>query len=201
MKLILATSNMGKVKEIQKFFINFEVIPYTNLIEAFEIEESGSTFKENAVIKVEAVHKALAKININEIIIADDSGISVEALNWEPNIYSARYAGVNASSSDNVQKIISQLKNLSIKESKAFYTAAIALIDKDGNTQTTHGWMHGKVIQEISGNGGFGYDPIFIPDGENKTLGLLNNEVKAKYSHRIKALKLVKIILEKQKNV
>jgi len=195
-KIVLATSNRGKVREIEKFFKEFQIIPYTDLIDEFEIEENGKTFKDNAIIKAVAVSKALEKAKIYEVVIADDSGISVEILNWEPNIFSARYAGVGCSSEDNLQKMISELKKKSVESSKAFYTASIAIIDKSGEIQTTHGWMYGKVIPKIVGDGGFGYDPIFIPDGETDTLGVLDIEIKNSYSHRTKALKLAKIILD-----
>lgn len=197
MKVVLATSNRGKVREIEEFLRDFEVIPYTDLIEPFEIEESGSTFKENAIIKAKAVFDALQKENISEIVIADDSGISVEILNWQPDIYSARYAGKDATSEENLEKMIGELKKLNVSSSKAFYTASIAIIDRDGDISSTHGWMHGKVIPQKVGDGGFGYDPIFIPEGESDTLGVLPSSVKERYSHRIKALKLAKIILRK----
>jgi len=196
-KIVLATSNKGKVKEIERFFTNYQIIPYTDLIEKFEIIEDGKTFKENAIIKVKAVSEALKKSGFDEVVIADDSGISVEALDWRPNIFSARYAGLDASSHDNLEKMIRELKNLKIEESSAFYTASIAISDKNGEIQTTHGWMYGKVIPKIVGEGGFGYDPIFIPNGECETLGVLENSIKTKHSHRIKALKLAKIILDK----
>jgi XTP/dITP diphosphohydrolase len=199
LRLILATSNKGKVKEISAFLEDFDVIPYNDLIEKFEIVEDGKTFKENANIKTKAVWEKLNKKGFSEIVISDDSGISVEALNWKPNIYSARFAGANSNDSQNRQKMVSELKNLGISESKAFYTAAISIIDKNGNLSTTHGWMHGKVIDREIGNGGFGYDPIFIPDGEKDTLGTLPTEIKNRYSHRVKALKLAKLILEKLK--
>jgi len=197
MKIVLATSNRGKVREIAEFFQEFEIIPYTDLIPAFEIEEDGDTFKANAIIKAKAVAEALNKIGISEIVISDDSGISVEVLDWKPNIFSARYAGVNSSGQDNVKKMISELEKLKVSESSAFYTASIAIIDKSGDIQTTHGWMHGKVIPRIMGDGGFGYDPIFIPKGETETLGVLESKIKEKHSHRIKALKLAKLILKK----
>ncbi len=130
----------------------------------------------------------------DEVVLADDSGISVEDLKWQPNIKSARYAGTNATSEENLQKMIDELKKINVKSSKAFYTASMAFINSNGEVYTTHGWMHGKVITEKIGNGGFGYDPIFIPNGETQTLGVLSNEVKNKYSHRIQALKLIRNI-------
>ncbi len=197
MKLVLATSNRGKVKEIERFLKEFKIVPYSDLIDHFEIEEYGSTFQENAIIKAKAVFNALKHQGKSEIVLADDSGISVQALNWQPNILSARYAGANATSEENLDKMIQELNQLKISSSPAFYTASIAIINRNEEVWTTHGWMHGKVITQKIGNGGFGYDPIFIPQGETETLGVLHSSVKEKHSHRIKALKLAKIILSK----
>ncbi len=195
MKIVLATSNRGKIREIQRFLKEFEIVPYSEYIPPFEIPEHGKTFQENAIIKAKSVFEKLQQKGISEIVLADDSGISVEALGWKPNICSARYAGENASSEDNLEKMIQELKSLGATSSKAYYTASIAIVDKNSNIWTTHGWMYGKVIPEKRGNNGFGYDPIFIPDGENETLGVLPNDIKEKYSHRVKALKLAKIVL------
>jgi len=193
MKLYLATSNKGKVKEIKELFSHFEVIVYSDVIDAFEITEDGETFKDNAMIKSEAVYKALN--DPQAIVIADDSGISVEAFNGEPGIYSSRYAGSEATSQENLEKIISNLRDQNISHSSAFYTAAIAITSQYG-TQVVHGWMHGEVIDEERGDGGFGYDPIFIPQGYSQTLGELSNEIKSTLSHRSQALKLLEKLIE-----
>jgi XTP/dITP diphosphohydrolase len=123
MKIILASSNKGKVKEIKDILSGYEVIPYTDLIEKFEIEENGKTFKENAIIKAKNVAKKLP----GYIVMADDSGISVPALGGVPGIYSARFAGDGASDKDNLYKLIEELKKRGIKKTPAFYTAAIAI--------------------------------------------------------------------------
>jgi XTP/dITP diphosphohydrolase len=193
MKLYLATSNKGKVKEIKELFSHFEVIVYSDVIDAFEVVEDADTFKDNAVLKSEAVFKAL---NDNEaIVIADDSGISIKAFDWAPGIYSARFAGVDASSDENLEKVLIDLKAKDIKSSPAFYTAAIAITSKYGS-EVVHGWMHGDVIDERRGDGGFGYDPIFIPRDYDKTLGELSNEIKAGISHRGQALKLLEKLIK-----
>ena len=190
MRIVVASSNKGKIKEIKKILDDFDVIAYTDLIESFEIEENGKTFKENAVIKAKAVFEKLPKF----FVLADDSGISVPKLNFEPGIFSARYAGVEASDKDNLNKLINKLKKRNIKKTPAFYTAAIALATPYG-VFTTHGFMRGEVIDEERGDKGFGYDPIFIPKGFNKTLGELNEDIKNKISHRTKALVFAKYIL------
>lgn len=193
MRLVLATSNKGKVKEIKQMCDDHEVIPYTDLIAPFEIIEDALTFKDNALIKARAVYKALG--DENAIVIADDSGISVDALDGEPGIHSARYAGKDASDKDNLYKVVEALHVKGIARSSAHYTAAIAIVGK-GQESTVHGWMYGEVISSPQGDHGFGYDPIFIPEGFDQTLGELEDTVKKELSHRSQALKLVKTILQ-----
>ncbi len=193
MKLVLATSNKGKVREIREYCDSFEVIPYSELIEEFEIVEDGSTFKENALIKARAVYEALGRKDV--IVLADDSGISVDALGGEPGIYSARYAGEGADDKQNLQKLIDELKKRGLRESNAHYTAAMAIVSRLGE-QTVHGWMYGKVITTPRGENGFGYDPIFIPEGFEQTLGELGGDVKKELSHRSKALRLAKTLIK-----
>jgi len=128
------------------------------------------------------------------IVISDDSGITVPKLNNEPGIYSARYAGVDASDKDNLYKLIDELNKKGLAQSPAFYTACIAIVHKN-ETYTVHGWMHGNVINKAVGSQGFGYDPMFIPTGFDKTLGELPHEVKKEFSHRSKALELAMRVL------
>jgi XTP/dITP diphosphohydrolase len=191
MKIIVASSNEGKIKEIKKYFKDFEVVPYSDIIEPFEIEENGSTFKENAVFKASAVYDRIP----GNIVLADDSGISVPALGNIPGIYSARFAGENAGDRDNLYKLINELKKRDIKKTPAFYTAAIALATPYG-VFSTHGFMRGSVIDEARGDKGFGYDPMFIPNGFENTLGELDEEIKQKISHRSRALELAKIVIQ-----
>ena len=193
MKLVLATSNKGKVREIKTLCEEYEVIPYSELIEEFEIIEDGETFKENALIKARAVFKALDDKDV--VVMADDSGISVDVLDGKPGIYSARHAGVDANDKDNLYKLIDDIKEKNVTSSPAHYTAAIALVTATSE-QCVHGWMYGTALTQTRGDGGFGYDPMFIPDGYEKTLGELDNEVKKKLSHRAKALSLAKIVLQ-----
>ena len=193
MKLVLATSNKGKVREIKALCQEYEVIPYSELIKEFEIIEDGHSFKENALIKARAVFKALGSEDI--VVMADDSGISVEVLDNKPGIYSARHAGKNASDKDNLYKLVNDIKEKGLELSPAFYTAAIAIVTSKSE-YCVHGWMYGTVTTQIKGNGGFGYDPMFIPLGYDKTLGELDDEIKKKLSHRAKALALAEKILK-----
>jgi XTP/dITP diphosphohydrolase len=193
LKLVLATSNKGKVREIKELCKAYEVVPYTDLIEAFEIIEDADTFKENALIKARAVYNALNDEDV--VVIADDSGISVDILDGAPGIYSARYAGENANDKDNLYKLIDDIKAKGVEASPAHYTAAIAIVTK-GKEKTVHGWMYGTAITEAIGDGGFGYDPMFIPEGFNNTLGELDDEIKKELSHRSKALTLARTVLQ-----
>ena len=200
MQIILASSNKGKIREIKKLLPEHDVVAYSDILGAFEIIENGNSFKENAIIKAQAVDEKLKEKGLeNYIVIADDSGITVPALNFEPGIYSARYAGENASDEENNKKIIKKLNEKSLNEADAFYTACLA-IGYQNSIYTTHGWLYGKVINEIRGDNGFGYDPLFVPNGFNQTLGQLDENLKKDIGHRAKglnlALKIIKSLLK-----
>lgn len=199
MKIVLATSNKGKVREIKELCQDYEVIAYSEFIEEFEIVEDGTTFKENALIKARAVFEALKKKMPTElkdiVVLADDSGISVDILDAQPGIYSARYAGVGANDKDNLYKLIADIKAKNVESSPAHYTAAVALATNNSEF-CVHGWMYGTALTKAVGEGGFGYDPMFIPEGFDETLGELEESVKRELSHRAKALKLAKVILK-----
>lgn len=196
MRIVLATSNQGKVKEFRSWISEYEVVAYSDIMEPFEIEETGVTFKENALIKARAVYEKLS--DKNAMVLSDDSGISVPILGGTPGIYSARYAGVGATSEANLNKLIATLKEKAVAKTPAFYTAAIALVCAKGEF-CVHGWMHGNVITEARGNNGFGYDPMFMPYGYDKTLGELDESVKKTFSHRARALELAHIVINSLK--
>lgn len=195
MKIILASGNKGKIKEIKAYCVGSEVLAYSDIIEPFEIIEDGSTYQENALIKAQTIYDKLKDSEKNFVVLADDSGITVPELGNIPGIYSARYAGEGASDKDNLYKLIDSLKAKGIKRTPAYYTAAMAIVSDKG-AFTVHGWMHGDVVAEARGEGGFGYDPMFIPEGFEETLGELGKEVKQAFSHRTKALRLAKLVLD-----
>jgi XTP/dITP diphosphohydrolase len=196
MKIILASSNAGKIREIREYCRDSEVLPYSDLIEKFEIIEDGETYQENAFIKARAIYEKVKNIEEDFVILADDSGISLPNFGDIPGIYSARFAGEGASDKDNLYKLIELLKDNSLQTTPAYYTAAMAIITEKGDEFSVHGWMHGDVIDQAKGEKGFGYDPMFIPLGYNKTLGELDSQIKRELSHRSKALKLVAKILK-----
>lgn len=196
MKIVLASANKGKITEFQKLMPENEVVAFNEILGEIEIEEDQDSFKGNAIKKAKTIYDLLVKKGFsNIIVISDDSGISVPVLNNAPGIYSARYAGINASDKDNNAKLISKLNELNLEKTPAFYTACIALIYKN-EVYTVHGWMHGIVANKEVGENGFGYDPMFIPNGFDKTLGELPNEIKKEFSHRSKALKLAIKVLD-----
>ncbi|MGB5791432.1 non-canonical purine NTP pyrophosphatase [Poseidonibacter sp.] len=196
MKIVLASGNKGKIKEFEKLMPNDEVIAYKEILGDFEIVEDQDSFKGNAIKKAQTIYDELIKKDYKDIIvISDDSGITVPILNNEPGIYSARYAGENASDKDNNNKLMSNLNKINVEKTPAFYTACIAIVYQN-EVYTVHGWMHGNALNKEIGEGGFGYDPLFIPKGFDKTFGELSSEIKKEFSHRSKALKLAKKVLE-----
>jgi XTP/dITP diphosphohydrolase len=195
MKLVLATGNKGKLREFKQMCED-EIVPFADLLGEFEIVEDGETFAANALIKAQTIYE---KLGSEYIVIADDSGISLPLLGGAPSIYSARYAGENATDKENLYKLIDEVKKKGVSSTSAYYTAAIAIVSKYGE-YVVHGWMHGDVVVEPSGEKGFGYDPVFVPSGYDKTLGELDDEVKSKISHRSKALELAKPIIQMLKN-
>ena len=195
-KIVLATANTHKVIEFQR--ILNELLPDLELVAANqfpgvpEIEETGSTFAENALIKARAINEFT-----NLPALADDSGLVVEALNGAPGIFSARYAGINADDKANVMKLLNEIKGLDQSLLSAKFECSIALVDKSQDLElVVDGQMPGQVIKEVRGENGFGYDPIFVPQGLTKTSSELSDSEKDKISHRGIALRKISVILK-----
>ena len=189
MKLIIASNNSHKIGEIKKILAGkFEEI--LSLREAgieHETVEDGKTFIENALKKA----KEIAEIS-GCAALADDSGICAHALDGAPGIYSARFAGTHDHNSPDDANNALLMKMLADKEDKgAHYTAAIALVYPDGKEVTSEGYMYGRIIDTPRGDRGFGYDPIFVMDGEERTVAEMTDEEKNAVSHRARALKLL----------
>ena len=190
MRIVLATGNKGKLREFKQMCQD-EVVAFSELLGEFDIVEDGDTFAANALIKARTIYEKLGE---EYLVVSDDSGISLPILDGAPGIYSARYAGEGVTDKDNLYKLIEAVKEKGVKSTPAYYTAAIAIVSKYGE-YVVHGWMHGDVIDEPRGDKGFGYDPMFIPAGFDKTLGELEDDVKKEISHRAKALKLAQPII------
>ncbi len=191
MKIAVATKNAHKVKELSRL-MNIDGIEFISLSELGfdgEIEENGNSFEENALIKAKYVCE---KYNIPAI--SDDSGLCVDALDGKPGIYSARYAstnGENSSDEANIQKLLENLKSVSDEKRTARFVCAMALCIPDGTQLTVTGKCEGKILHEISGTGGFGYDPIFYSFDINKTFGEATDDEKNLVSHRANACVLL----------
>jgi XTP/dITP diphosphohydrolase len=192
MKIVLATGNKGKLREFRNM-CDVEVIAFSDILGTMEIIEDADTFKGNALIKARTIYEKLQ--DRDAIVISDDSGISVPLLGGEPGIYSARYAGEGASDKENLYKLVEAIKREGVDSTPAYYTASIAIVSRYGE-YVVHGWMHGNVLNSTKGEKGFGYDPMFIPNGYSQTLGELDDEVKKSISHRGKALELAKPIIK-----
>ena len=180
--LIFATSNQNKVLEIQKILpkkFNIKSLKDLNYFEY--IPENENTIEENAVFKAKYIYK---KFNIN--VFADDTGLEVEALNGEPGVHSARYAGTTRSSEKNIKKLLKNLKN--IKNRNARFKTVIALII-DNKLHIFSGIIEGYILDSPKGNNGFGYDPIFCPNGFDKSFAELTLKEKNLISHRSLAMK------------
>lgn len=188
MKLIIASSNENKIKEFAKMLPKVKLEGYKN-IKDLGIEENGDTFKANALIKARAVASAAKAA----YVMADDSGLCVDALGGAPGVHSARYSE-SGSDKGNTNKLIKELKALNLDESPAHFVCSLVVISKLGEF-CVQGTLSGKVITEKKGDFGFGYDPIFIPEGFDKTLAELGPVVKDKLSHRFEAVKRMKMLL------
>jgi XTP/dITP diphosphohydrolase len=187
MKIIVASNNQDKIREIKSIFTNYEIVSLKDMNINIDVEETGSTFEENAYIKAKAIYDLTG-----EMVLADDSGIEIEALNWAPGIYSARFAG-NHNDEANNDLVLEKLKNETNRTAR--YACALCLFYKDGTHKIILEHCYGKITQERIGTGGFGYDPLFYLEEINKTFGQVSLEEKNKYSHRAKALRKLKEVL------
>lgn len=186
MKIVLATHNKGKIREFQKAFqeIGWEAVPISSVKEVPDPEETGTTFKENALQKAHYYAKA-----IQMPVLSDDSGIIAVALGDRPGVYSARYAGHHGDDEANNQKLIADLKPYSGDDRKGYYACVVALVWPDGKELTGEGTCEGIIRDFYQGNGGFGYDPLFYLPQFGKTMAELSMEEKNQISHRGRALR------------
>lgn len=185
-KIILSSGNKHKISEIKDILKNmpFEVISKDDLgYKDFDVEEDGTTLEENAFKKASELHKM-----VQGIVIADDTGLFVDALNGEPGIYSARYAGEPVSYTNNNKLLLKKLENTPIEKRTAHFKTVIAVIFEDGSKMMAEGRVDGKIAFEKRGQNGFGYDPLFIVENTNKTFAEMTEEEKNKVSHRARAL-------------
>jgi len=187
--LVLATYNLDKKKEIEKLLsdLPIKILSLSDFPQLPKVEEKGKSFEENAVRKAIFYAK-----KTGFLCLSDDSGLIVEYLNGKPGVYSARFAGKNATYRKNNEKLLSLLKGVPYKKRKAKFVCCIALADKKGLIKIVKGTCSGRIAYEIRGKYGFGYDPVFIPLGYNKTFAELGEKIKNEISHRSRALRKIK---------
>ncbi len=190
---IIATHNPGKVKEFKEILEpkGYDVKSLAEIGFTEEIEETGHTFEENAILKAEAVAKA-----VNKMVIADDSGLSIDNLGGRPGVYSARYAGEQKDDQANIDKVLSELKGIEKEQRTARFRCALAVSIPGEETKTVEGHVEGYIAEESRGEYGFGYDQIFIVKDKDKTMAELTSDEKNKISHRADALKKLAKLLE-----
>lgn len=183
---IIATHNPGKVKEFKEILEpkGYDVKSLAEIGFTEEIEETGHTFEENAILKAEAVAKA-----VNKMVIADDSGLSIDNLGGRPGVYSARYAGEQKDDQANIDKVLSELKGIEKEQRTARFRCALAVSIPGEETKTVEGHVEGYIADEPRGEYGFGYDPIFIVKDKDKTMAELTSDEKIKSAIGLTRLK------------
>lgn len=184
MKVIAATKNKGKIREMEEILseLGIDIVSQQDMGIDVDVEETGNTFEKNALIKARAV----AMISDNPVL-ADDSGLCVDSLGGAPGVYSARYAGDNATDSDKINKLLREIGDN--KNRNAKFITAVAFIFPDGREITASGEVKGYITEKPAGTGGFGYDPVFFSEELNKTFAEATDEEKNSVSHRGRALK------------
>ncbi len=199
-KLILASNNKKKIKEMKDILkeLDIEVKSLEDENINIDVVEDGKTFEENAKKKAKEIYEFLLKRgDENFIVLADDSGLTVDYLGGEPGIYSARYSGEHGNDKKNNEKLLNNLKGVSIENRGAKFICQLAMFTDKGEYFGVLGDVRGYIIEELQGEGGFGYDPLFFYEPLSKTFGELSPEEKNKISHRGLALKELKSILYK----
>ena len=191
-RLIIASNNKGKLREFGELLepFGFEVVSMREAGFTDEIVEDGDTFEENAHIKAKAVFEKLGVP-----VIADDSGLEIDFLNGAPGVYSARYAP-NRDFDKGMEKLLSEMAQSPNKSRKAHFSCVISLAFPDGSYKLFEGRVDGQIALEKHGNGGFGYDPLFVPDGFAKSFAQMSKEEKNSVSHRGRAVEKLKAYLK-----
>ena len=198
MKIIYGTSNQAKIAQVKDYLdyknIDVEILSLKDIGFNEEIDENGTTFEENSLIKAKAIKAYCEKNDINEIIMTDDAGLCIDALNGEPGVYSARYGGENASQKEKLDLLLDELKEVEDSNRTAKFVCVLTVIMPDGEKFVCRGETKGKIAKKYSKLEMLTYSPIFIPEGFNRTMNELTPEELGD-THREKALmQLIKII-------
>ena len=191
MKIIYGSSNKAKLQEVKDFFTNnkidIELLSLKDIGFNEEIDENGQTFEENSLIKAKVIKQFCSKNNINEIIITDDAGLCVDALDGRPGVYSARYAGDHASQEETLDKLLNEMKDIQDENRTAQFVCVLTAILKDGQVIVARGETKGKIARKPGPMGKLTYGPVFIPDEFGKVMNELGPD-ELKHTHREKAL-------------
>lgn len=192
MEIVLATNNFDKVKEMKKILKGpkLRFLTLKNFPNLPKVRENGKTLKENAIKKARII-----AFRTGRIVLADDSGLEVKALNGKPGVRSSRFAGINCTYADNNKKLLGLMKKVPSNKRQARFICVIAIARPDRKVKTVTGVCKGKISMRVLGKHGFGYDPVFVPDGYRKTFAELGLKIKNKISHRAKALLKARKIL------
>lgn len=198
MIIVAATGNQHKIQEISAILAPFKMQVISRAeagVPDIEIEEDGLTFEENSRKKAVEIMKLSGKI-----AIADDSGLEVEVLNGEPGVYSARYAGEGATDQRNNEKLLDLLKDVPDEKRAASFVSVVTMVFPDGKVLVARGECRGHILRAPRGSNGFGYDPLFVPNGHDKTFAELSSVEKNKISHRANALLMLRTLLEAEES-
>ncbi|MBP9095267.1 MAG: XTP/dITP diphosphatase [Ignavibacteria bacterium] len=197
-KLLIASNNLHKIKEISDILapLKIKILSLKDFPDFPDVEETGATLEENSLLKAKEIS---GKFNV--ATLADDTGLFVDALNGEPGVYSARYSGENATYASNCEKLLLNLKDVDGKDRTATFTSVLCLYINEAEHYFFKGNVEGRIIKQVHGTNGFGYDPLFIPKGFAKTYAEMDDTKKNEISHRALALKKFKKFLEKRQTV
>lgn len=198
MKILLASKNLHKMREFRSMFkslTHIELISLHQFSDYVAPEETGQTFKENAILKAEHAAK-----HLHQWVLADDSGLVVPALQGEPGVKSKRYAGSHATDLENCQKLLQAMEQFQEQARTAYFECCLAIASPTGLKKCAEGICEGYIIQEPKGRHGFGYDPLFIRNDHKKTFAELDDTIKNRISHRRKAFERLLIFLETLKS-
>lgn len=191
-EVIIATNNAGKGKDFEALFtpLGIKVLTLNDIEQKIDVEETGKTFEENAILKAEEVSKLLGKT-----VIADDSGLEIDALGGDPGVYSARYAGPDSTDDKNIDKALGELASVNEPERTARFRCVLAIAGPGIETETFSGSCEGIILNERQGTNGFGYDPIFYVPSKKRAMAELSPEEKGLISHRGDALAKLRVKL------
>ncbi|HDS74162.1 MAG TPA: RdgB/HAM1 family non-canonical purine NTP pyrophosphatase [Firmicutes bacterium] len=197
-RIVIATRNVGKIREIVELYsdLPIEWVPIDSLGVSPEIEETGETFRDNAILKACGISRWSGFPTL-----ADDSGLIVDALDGAPGVRSARFAGEHASDADNVRLLLERLSNVPDERRTARFHASLIVWWSESEYDEADGVCEGRIARAPSGNTGFGYDPVFVPDGYERSFAVLGPDVKNRLSHRARALKRLRPMLERRLGV